>query len=91
MHVITTERQWGEAAVSSSHGEKMCQEVEVVGSIRPHPQTMRDVDLKVSTSFSNKQVRGPALGTWGVGRGDKARLREVEGKEVGNGCADTPG
>lgn len=79
--------------MSSSQGEKVCQEAEVVGSIRPHPQTMRDVDLKVSISFSNKQVRGgcerPAWGTW-VG-GDKARLRGVGGKEVENGCADTPG
>ena len=60
--VITAERpvEGGgqETVLSSSQGKKGCQEEEVVGSARPHPQAMWDVELKVSTRFSNKKVRG---------------------------------
>lgn len=68
-HVTMTKWQRGswEAAASSSQREKVCQEVEAASSIRPHPQTMRDVDLKASISFSNKQVRGGCEGpAWGT-------------------------
>lgn len=58
----------GETMVSSSQGEKVCQEEEVVGSLGSCPQTMWDVELKASTRFSNKEVRGgcerPAPGAW---------------------------
>lgn len=55
-------RLWSPAA----KGKKVCQEEEVVGRVRPCPKTVWDVDLKVSTRFSNKEVRDgrerPALG-----------------------------
>lgn len=48
-------------------GKKGCQEEEVVGSVGPHPQAMWDVELKVSTRFSNKKVRGGRGGQpWGT-------------------------
>lgn len=57
-----------ETAASGSQGKKVCQEEEAVGSISSRPQTMGDVELKVSTGFSNKEVRGgrerPASGAW---------------------------
>jgi len=57
-----------ETVVSGSQGEKVCQEEEVVGSLGSRPQTMWDVELKASTRFSNKKVRGgcerPAPGAW---------------------------
>lgn len=55
-----------ETALSRSRGKKGCQEEEVVGSVGPHPQAMWDVELKVSTRFSNKKVRGGRGGQlWG--------------------------
>ena len=69
----------------------MCQKEEVVGRVRPCPQTMWHVEFKVSTRFSNKEVRGGcerlASRVWWA----KARLREVGGEEVGKASADTPG
>ena len=57
-----------ETMVSGSQGEKVCQEEEVVCSLGSYPQTMWDVELKASTRFSNKKVRGgcerPAPGAW---------------------------
>ena len=73
-----------ETALSSSQGQKVCQEEEVVGDAGPPPQTTWDVELKVSIRFSNQEVRGgragPASGAWGP----RARLREVGGEEVGS-------
>lgn len=72
MHVIGMEWQRlkaGRPWRPPAKGEKVCQEEEVVGPVRPRPQTAWDVDLKVSTRFSNKKVRDgrerPALGASG--------------------------
>ena len=84
--------QGDSGVVSGSQGEKVCQEEEVVGSLGSRPQTMWDVELKASTRFSNKKVRGGLLLFLYLGPGGaEARLREVGGEEVRNACADTPG
>lgn len=73
--------QCGETMVSSSQGEK----VSGRGSgqqPRLRPQTMWDVELKASTRFSNKEVRGGcerlAPGAWRDQAGGEVEVRKWE-------------